>query len=329
MESLLPRCLDSFVINMKQMCQTEIIIVNDGSRDGSSAIAHSYENKYPGIYKVIDKSNGNYGSCINAALKVATGKYFRICDADDCYISANLEAYIDFLSSVDVDIVFSPYETYCGDTLKSSFEVLDVLRERVFMIDELRWDSPELFNFRAMHSMATKREILVTNKYYQTEGISYTDTQFIFYSMLYAKNCCFYKDAIYVYYLGRGGQTMSPISLINSHMHFYENAKRMLIDYIEVESFISRNKSTLLEMSIASCLGFYISVVLCYLSNQRSKIKLFKELLDMLSKTKRASGFNKLLNKSTPYKLWHRYHVPAMVIRAMYKCKTLLVSSNN
>lgn len=96
MEALLGRCLNSFIVDKNYMNQLEIIIVNDGSKDNSSRIAHEYANKYPDTFVVVDKPNGNYGSCINAALKVATGYYFRICDADDRYENSNLVAYIDF-----------------------------------------------------------------------------------------------------------------------------------------------------------------------------------------------------------------------------------------
>ena len=97
MEALLPRCLDSFIIEEEFMNRLEIIVVNDGSKDRSSEIAHQYEAKYPNSFIVIDKPNGNYGSCVNAALKIARGKYFRICDADDYYISKNLSDYISLL----------------------------------------------------------------------------------------------------------------------------------------------------------------------------------------------------------------------------------------
>ena len=54
----------------------EIIIVNDGSKDRTSEIAHAYEEKYPGIVKAVDKENGGHGDAVNFGLKNATGKYF-------------------------------------------------------------------------------------------------------------------------------------------------------------------------------------------------------------------------------------------------------------
>ena len=64
MEQWLNRCLDSVVIP-EIIDKVEIIVVNDGSRDRSSEIAHSYADRYPDSVIVIDKENGNYGSCVN------------------------------------------------------------------------------------------------------------------------------------------------------------------------------------------------------------------------------------------------------------------------
>ena len=56
----------------------EILIVNDGSKDNTSSIAHSLEKQYPQTIRVIDKENGGHGSTINTGIKEAKGKYFKI-----------------------------------------------------------------------------------------------------------------------------------------------------------------------------------------------------------------------------------------------------------
>ena len=82
MQEYLGKCLDS--VTRRDIPDTlEVIIVNDGSKDKTSEIAHQYEKRFNSIVRVIDKENGHYGSCINKALEVATGKYFRPLDADD------------------------------------------------------------------------------------------------------------------------------------------------------------------------------------------------------------------------------------------------------
>ena len=106
MQDYLHRCLDSLVLEDEQlMSQLEVLVINDGSKDNSSTIAHDYENKYPATFRVIDKENGNYGSCINKGLEIATGKYVKVLDADDSFDTSNFEDYLRFLNSVEVDIL--------------------------------------------------------------------------------------------------------------------------------------------------------------------------------------------------------------------------------
>ena len=330
MEALLPRCLDSFILSEEYMKQIEVLVINDGSKDKSSEIAHQYANKYPDSIKVVDKLNGNYGSCINAALKIARGKYFRICDADDHYENRNLEKYISYLSFSDTDIVFSPYQINdFNQNMIERFSCADNLSGKTFCIDDLDWESNELLKFRAMHCMATKREILISNNYYQTEGISYTDTQFIFYSNLYANTCSFYKDIIYIYYLGRDGQTMSKASLVKSYMHFYINAEKMINDYINTESLLSVNRARLLELSFVACINYYVTVVLCYLPFQKTNILNLKNLTCLIEKSKRKKEISSLLYKERPYCLWKKYHIPAPIINLLYKIRFGILPNSN
>lgn len=91
MEKYIGQCLDSLLI--PEFDEVEILVVNDGYKDRSSEIAHSYANRYPDSIRVIDKSNGNYGSCINAALPVATGRYVKILDADDSFDTAEISKF--------------------------------------------------------------------------------------------------------------------------------------------------------------------------------------------------------------------------------------------
>lgn len=73
-EKYLDKCLTSLIIDDKElMRQLEVLVINDGSKNRSSEIAHKYESNYPDTFRVIDKENGNYGSCINRGLQEATG----------------------------------------------------------------------------------------------------------------------------------------------------------------------------------------------------------------------------------------------------------------
>ena len=98
MEKLLDKCLTSLIVNDKElMNQLEVLVVIDGAKDRSSEIAHSYEIKFPNTFRVIDKENGNYGSCVNRGLNEALGKYIKILDADDWFDSKGFKEYLLFL----------------------------------------------------------------------------------------------------------------------------------------------------------------------------------------------------------------------------------------
>lgn len=326
MEALLSRCLDSFILDPSYMNYLEVIVVNDGSKDLSSEIAHSYEVRFPNSIKVIDKENGNYGSCVNAALKVASGKYFKICDADDHFMKNNLQDFLDLLNRTDADIVFSPYKTVDFDgELKSEVSVPENYLGQEFSIDSIVWDSSELKPLRAMHCMATKTRLLLDYNYYQTEGISYTDMQFVFYSSLFANSVVFFNAPIYCYYLGRDGQTMSKSSMIRTYMHFYQNANRMLEEFLHTRLPVSKNKSYLLIMSIATELSFYISTILAYVKKSEDKIDLYRELITKSRLSHLTINLEEYIFPSVPYTLWKKYHIPPRLIYLLATIKSRVV----
>ncbi|MBQ6521845.1 MAG: glycosyltransferase, partial [Atopobiaceae bacterium] len=60
----------------------EIIIVNDGSKDGSRDIVGRLAEEDPRI-RIIDNVNSGYGVSINRGFAAATGEYLGILESDD------------------------------------------------------------------------------------------------------------------------------------------------------------------------------------------------------------------------------------------------------
>ena len=82
----------------------EILIVDDGSKDDTAAIADEYAEKYPTIVKAIHQENGGHGEAVNAGIRNATGLYFKVVDSDDW---VNPEAYQKILN-VLAEVVRGP-----------------------------------------------------------------------------------------------------------------------------------------------------------------------------------------------------------------------------
>lgn len=201
MEKYLSRCLDSLLIK-ENLNLLEIWVVNDGSKDNSSEIAHQYADKYPGVFHVIDKPNGNYGSCINAALKVLTGKYVKILDSDDYFNTDALINIIRKLGDTNVDVILTDFTA--KDITNGVNQLKEIPLTENTIIDVSQNDIPTF----EMHNIIYKFSLLKDIHYTQTEGISYTDTEWTFYPTLRAKTLVYFKENLYQYIMGREGQTI-------------------------------------------------------------------------------------------------------------------------
>lgn len=207
MEAYIGKCLDSLLI--PEFDQVEVLVVNDGSKDRSSEIAHSYADRYPDSIRVIDKPNGNYGSCINAALPQCTGRYVKILDADDTFDTAEFSKLVNALKLIDDDVVITRHiiVTTDGSVLNNdNFPVgtkLDVslsLEEAVKTIAS---------HYIQMHRLAYNRRVFGRIKYHQTEGVSYTDSQWAIVPLVVCESFRCFDLIVYRYAMGREGQTMS------------------------------------------------------------------------------------------------------------------------
>ena len=79
-EKYLRECLDSIAAQTYQ--NLEVLIVNDGSTDGSEAICREYEEKYE-HFRLINKKNGGQMSAWILGVQKSHGDYFGFVDSDD------------------------------------------------------------------------------------------------------------------------------------------------------------------------------------------------------------------------------------------------------
>ena len=105
---LLPANIDS-ILNQKTQYTFELILVDDGSTDGSSDILRRYQ--HIENVRIVSKENGGIASARNAGLNVAHGKFIMFVDCDDTVENNIVEVLLERAYATDADIVM------CGHNL--------------------------------------------------------------------------------------------------------------------------------------------------------------------------------------------------------------------
>lgn len=117
-ESYLDRCVQSIL--SQNYRNIELILIDDGSNDGSSEKCDEWARIDSRII-VIHKENGGVSSARNAGLEKVRGEYLTFVDPDDFLASDTYDINMAFLLlHRDVDILQYPYCNYISDD-----EILD------------------------------------------------------------------------------------------------------------------------------------------------------------------------------------------------------------
>ncbi|MBB1482577.1 glycosyltransferase [Tessaracoccus sp. MC1865] len=208
----LHRCLDSL---MPLDDDLEVIVVNDGSSDDTSAIAHRYAEAHPGQVRVVDKANGGHGSAVNAGLDAATGRYFRVVDSDDWLDREALTALLGVLRGQDrLDLVVTNfvYEKE-GRTHRHAMRYRSTLPTG----REFGWD--EVGRFRAdqgmlMHALTYRTAVLRNSGMRLPEHTFYVDNLYAFVPLPYVQRLFYLDVDLYRYHIGRADQSVNEAVML-------------------------------------------------------------------------------------------------------------------
>jgi glycosyltransferase involved in cell wall biosynthesis len=102
-ETWLPRSVEAILANDTAGC--ELILVDDGSSDGSPALCDEYAAKYPELVRVIHQKNAGPGAARNAGIAAAKGEWFLFVDSDDRLAPKALTRLREVMTGEDVDVI--------------------------------------------------------------------------------------------------------------------------------------------------------------------------------------------------------------------------------
>jgi len=258
-ETTLRECLDSFILDGLDD-KVEVIIVNDGSIDGTSDIAYEYEVKHKNFI-LINKENGGHGSTINVGSKKASGKYFKVIDSDDYICSENLLNYITDLEKIDVDIVLTNFITKnVNNGSARVYKLGGIDYRRKYEIDLFCRKCNNLSSICRFHALTYNTAFYNCHNFILSEKIFYEDQEFATLPFAKAQNIYAMDLIIYNYNVGSPNQSVSPENLTKNIKHMQQVLFR-LIDESPVHGslavknfFLLQQKEALLYLYMTSML---------------------------------------------------------------------------
>lgn len=222
--------LESFVVE-EVMEDLEVLVVNDGSTDGSVEIAKEFVEKYPDTFRIVNKENGGHGSTINRGIREATGKYFKVVDADDWVLKPGLIQLINTLKARNSDLVVSKFYWYHQEKKTTSVEIKEPFPEVIYQ-KEYRFEDVCEHMYVKMHGMTIKTELLQKIPPID-EHCFYVDVEYVLFPIPYVSTVTCIEDFVYMYRIGLSGQSMNINKMQRNQENFDRVLNRMLAFYQE------------------------------------------------------------------------------------------------
>ncbi|MCI8599655.1 MAG: glycosyltransferase family 2 protein [Lachnospiraceae bacterium] len=230
-EAYMRNCIHSLLVGGEEV---EIIIVDDGSVDGTAAIADEYAEKYPTIIKAIHQENSGHGGAVNTGICNATGLYFKVVDSDDW---VSISAYKEILKTLGelagarpmVDMLISNfvYEKEGAKHKKVMSYRSAFPKNKIFTWDDVKFLLKG--QYILMHSIIYRTKLLRECGMELPQHTFYVDNIFAYYPLPYVKYLYYLDENFYRYYIGREDQSVNEKVMI-SRLDQQLKVNRLMID---------------------------------------------------------------------------------------------------
>ena len=271
-EAYMEKAINSILVGGEDV---EIIVVNDGSKDGTQEIAERYQEKYPTIV-----------NAVNCGLEHATGKYFKVVDSDDWVDEEALLKVLDTIkgfvkdeSEVDMVIANYVYEKV-GMTHKKVIRYDNVLPENQIF----KWE--DIGHFRLdqyilMHSVIYRTEMLKLCQLELPKHTFYVDNIYVYYPLPHVRTLYYMNVDLYRYFIGREDQSVNEKVMINRIDQQLFVTKKMISMY---ELRLIGSKKLRKYMVNYLAIMMTVSSILCIRSKKKENFEKKKELWAYLKK---------------------------------------------
>lgn len=184
-ERYLQKCLDSLVA--QTIDDYEIILINDGSKDGSLSIIESYVNQYPGLIRALTVENGGQGRARNIGIEMARGDCLGFADSDDWVDREMFQKLYSALETTGSDIAVCD-AVQCFDSGGEKYLPMSEFDEPMSMTTAV-WN--KLFRKSAVENLRFP------------EGLWYEDAEYVIRAVLGCKDIARVNEGLYFYRCGQ------------------------------------------------------------------------------------------------------------------------------
>ncbi len=215
-ERFLRRCVERMVPAGGEL---DVLIVDDGSTDGTPAVADALAADYPEIVRVIHQENGGHGEGLNQGIRCARGVYLKSVDADDRIDTESLRALLNLLRKhaspeTRADLVINDY-VYDREDRESIFQVR---YHHVFHADRMdTWETCRhfpLWKQFMIHSMCYRTELLRAHDYTLPKHTFYEDNLYIYQPLPWVRTVLYLPHPLYGYTVGQENQSVSEKNIL-------------------------------------------------------------------------------------------------------------------
>lgn len=276
--SYMSRCIES-LLTANQPC--EILVINDGSSDETSAIAHEFAERDSRVV-AIDQENANWGGVVNHGIKLARGTYFKIVDSDDHIEPTALRRVLATLAlaveaGTEPDLLITNY-VYDRMTDKSqhTIQYRKLLPSgRVFTWKDM--GTPGIDQFIMVHASWYRTQVLRDSGLKLPEGVSYMDSLFVLHPMPWVHKLFYLDVDAYHYLIGREGQSVE-VEVVKKHIDQQLMATKLAIDDANyTQLYAEEPNRALLMMGYISCM-MSVSTIYLFKINTPDSLKKNDEL---------------------------------------------------